>query len=104
MATSPDSSLFTIPPDLKVKYETHFKLLCTSGDLLSGEQAKGVMLKSGLAANILAEIWTLSDVDADGKMDINEFSIAMHLIALKLKNVDLPKTLPPALRVRHCLI
>ena len=39
----------------------------------------------------------LSDRDADGKLDINEFTIAMHLIELKIKGFDIPKTLPTAM-------
>ena len=99
---SPDSSLFTISPDQKVIYETHFKSLCKSGDLITGDQAKGFMLKSGLPPMTLGQIWTLSDVDCDGKMDINEFSIALHLIALRLKGVELPTTLPSTLKV--CIV
>ena len=30
-------------------------------------------------------------------MDVNEFSIACKLITMKLKNVELPKALPPSL-------
>ena len=40
----------------------------------------------------------LSDVNGDGQMDFNEFSIACKLIDMKLKNVELPKTLPPSMR------
>lgn len=40
---------------------------------------------------------TLSDTDADGKMDINEFSIACKLINLKLRGFEIPKALPPAI-------
>jgi len=96
---SPDSSLFIINPELKAKYETQFRLLCPAGDYLSGDQAKQIMLQSGLPPMILANIWSLADVDADGRMDINEFSIALHLIALKLKGVELPRTLPSTLKV-----
>lgn len=39
----------------------------------------------------------LSDTDADGKMDINEFSIACKLITLKLHDFEIPNTLPPTL-------
>lgn len=39
----------------------------------------------------------LADTDADGKMDINEFSIACKLINLKLRGFDIPKVLPPQL-------
>ena len=57
------------------------------------------MLQSGLAPVVLANIWSLADVDADGRMDINEFSIAMQLIALKLKGFEVPRTLPQSLKV-----
>ena len=36
-------------------------------------------------------------MNGDGKMDINEFSVACKLINLKLKGMELPKTLPPQL-------
>lgn len=39
----------------------------------------------------------LADTDADGKMNIHEFSIACKLINLKLRGFELPKTLPPLL-------
>jgi hypothetical protein len=46
-------------------------------------------------------IWcrSLADRDADGKMDINEFSIACKLINLKLRGLEIPKVLPPSLLV-----
>lgn len=40
---------------------------------------------------------SLADTDADGKMDINEFSIACKLINLKLRGFEVPKSLPPSL-------
>jgi len=40
---------------------------------------------------------SLADTDADGKMNIDEFSIACKLINLKLRNFELPKVLPPSL-------
>lgn len=39
----------------------------------------------------------LADTDSDGKMNINEFSIACKLINLKLRGLEVPKTLPPTL-------
>jgi len=39
----------------------------------------------------------LADTDSDGKMNINEFSIACKLINLKLRGMDVPKVLPPSL-------
>lgn len=39
----------------------------------------------------------LADTDADGKMNLIEFSIACKLISCKLRNVEVPKQLPPTL-------
>ena len=39
----------------------------------------------------------LADTDADGKMDLTEFSIACKLISCKLRNFEIPKMLPPTL-------
>ena len=40
---------------------------------------------------------SLADLNADGKMDRREFSIAVHLIKKKLQGYELPKALPPSL-------
>ena len=37
-------------------------------------------------------------MNADGKMDKKEFSIACHLISAKLKGLELPKSLPTSLK------
>ena len=47
------------------------------------------------------QIWGLADMNGDGKMDINEFSIACKLINLKLKGMELPKVLK---ELPNCLI
>lgn len=41
----------------------------------------------------------LADTDADGRMDINEFSIACKLISMKLRGFEIPKTLPPCMQL-----
>ncbi|VDO30367.1 unnamed protein product [Haemonchus placei] len=41
--------------------------------------------RSGLDNDSLSRIWSLSDVNEDGWLDINEFSTAMHLIVLRVK-------------------
>ena len=37
-------------------------------------------------------------MNADGKMDKNEFSIAMHLISKKLQHMELPRVLPASMK------
>ena len=41
---------------------------------------KPILMKSQLHVNVLGQIWELSDVDKDGQLDIEEFSLAMHLL------------------------
>jgi hypothetical protein len=55
-------------------------------------------MKSGLNAQILAQVWALADVNRDGKLDRYEFAIAMTLIRRCMAGMQLPPTLPPTLR------
>ena len=41
----------------------------------------------------------LADIDRDGKMTMQEFTIAVHLIQSKLKGIELPTSLPNSLRM-----
>lgn len=91
--------MWTIQPEMRPKYEAQFRKLAPQGDYATGESIKQLMMMSGLPPMVLAKIWSLSDVDVDGKMDVNEFSIALHLIALKMKGIELPDQLPQALMV-----
>ena len=61
---------------------------------ISGSIAKKEMVKSKLPNPVLAKVWRLSDVDADGALDSDEFALAMHLIHIKLEGYDLPEDLP----------
>lgn len=56
--------------------------------------AKSEMVKSKLPNSVLSKIWKLSDVDKDGKLDSDEFALAMHLISIKIDGNDLPVDLP----------
>ncbi|XP_068150502.1 intersectin-1 isoform X1 [Drosophila tropicalis] len=81
----------------KLKYQEQFKGLQPQGGFVTGAQAKGFFLQSQLPPLILGQIWALADTDSDGKMNINEFSIACKLINLKLRGMEVPKVLPPSL-------
>ena len=56
--------------------------------------AKSEMVKSKLPNAMLGKIWKLADVDMDGKLDADEFALAMHLIDIKLDGHELPAVLP----------
>lgn len=52
------------------------------------------MQKSKLPNPVLGKIWKLADVDKDGRLDKDEFALAMHLIHVKLNGSEIPATLP----------
>lgn len=64
---------------------------------LAGIHARNVLAQSQLPNVTLAEIWTLSDVNKDGRLSVEEFCIAMHLIDSVKAGFLLPKSLPPEL-------
>merc|ERR1719312_760232 len=79
------------------RHAQQFNSISPEGGFISGAQAKGFFMQSGLPPMVLAQIWGLADMNGDGKMDINEFSVACKLINLRLKGMELPKSLPPQL-------
>ncbi|CAF2190332.1 unnamed protein product [Rotaria magnacalcarata] len=82
----------------RVRYESYFQQCGPTQGYLLGEQARDFFVKSGLPGDILRKIWDLADVTTDGRLDLREFIIACHLIALQVqKKGPLPATLPPSL-------
>lgn len=51
-------------------------------------------MKSKLPRPVLRKIWQFSDLDGDGFLDLEEYTLAMHLIDVTRAGYDLPKTLP----------
>ncbi|KAM4867524.1 intersectin-2 isoform 4-T5 [Thomomys bottae] len=91
-------NMWAITSEERTKHDKQFDNLKPSGGFITGDQARTFFLQSGLPAPVLAEIWALSDLNKDGKMDQQEFSIAMKLIKLKLQGQQLPVVLPPIMK------
>ena len=64
---------------------------------IGGDVAIEVMGQSGLPKTDLEKIWTLSDPGNKGRLDMDEFAVAMHLIYRKLNGYPVPNQLPPEL-------
>ncbi|XP_011143937.1 epidermal growth factor receptor substrate 15-like 1 isoform X1 [Harpegnathos saltator] len=62
---------------------------------VSGLEIKDVFLQSGLPHTILAHIWSLCDTCQSGKLNKEQFAIAMWLIKRKLNGIDPPASLTP---------
>ncbi|CAK1547913.1 unnamed protein product [Leptosia nina] len=86
-----------IQPHEHIKFGELFRSTGPVNGVLTGEVAKRFMLQSRLPPPVLGQIWTLADTNADGKLDLKEFSIACKIINLKLRGIEIPETLPPSL-------
>jgi hypothetical protein len=64
---------------------------------MTGEQAIEIFGQSGLEKSDLERIWTLSDPHNRGRLSLDEFAVAMHLIYRKLNGYPVPARLPPEL-------
>lgn len=64
---------------------------------IAGSQAIEIMGQSGLNKSDLERIWTLADNGNKGRLDLDEFAVAMHLIYRKLNGYPVPNSLPPEL-------
>lgn len=52
------------------------------------------MVQSQLPQSILAQIWSLADMDSDGRLGCDEFVLAMHLCDLAKTGEQIPSVLP----------
>ncbi|XP_045907549.1 epidermal growth factor receptor substrate 15-like 1 isoform X1 [Micropterus dolomieu] len=95
-ATGTDSQ-WAIRPDEKGKFEGIFESLSPVNGLLPGEKVRPILINSKLPLDVLGKIWDLSDVDKDGNLDKDEFTVAMHLVYRAMENEPVPTTLPTSL-------
>lgn len=61
---------------------------------LTGAQARNLMVQTKLPQTILAQIWSLSDMDSDGRLGCEEFVLAMYLCDLASQGEAIPAKLP----------
>jgi len=84
-----------LEPATRVSYDNiFFQLVGRDSAILNGVTAKPFFLKSNLPNKVLAQIWFLADIDADGALDREEFAIAYHLCQAGIKGIPIPATLP----------
>ncbi|XP_041839803.1 intersectin-2b isoform X2 [Melanotaenia boesemani] len=96
MAAAPSD--WAVPHGSRLKYRQQFNSLDKQmTGYLTGQQVRGAMATTMLTQTQLASIWTLADVDKDGKLKAEEFILAMHLVDMAKTGQPLPLTLPAAL-------
>lgn len=89
---------WAITKEEKTRYDALFRAWDGFGKgYIGGDQAIEIFGQSGLEKPDLERVWTLSDHGNKGRLDLDEFAVAMHLIYRKLNGYPLPNTLPPEL-------
>lgn len=88
-----------LTPDKAGQYAALFEKSGAQGGVLPGEQAKQIFERAGLPNEILGRIWNLADTEQRGALQVNEFVIAMHLLASFKSGAlrGLPNVLPAGL-------
>jgi hypothetical protein len=89
---------WAITKDEKTRYDELFRAWDgLNKGYISGDQAIEIFSQSGLDKSDLERIWTLADNGNKGRLDLDEFAVAMHLIYRKLNGYPIPNQLPPEL-------
>lgn len=89
---------WAITKEEKSRYDSVFKAWDGFGKgFIGGDVAIEVFGQSGLEKNDMERVWTLADHGNKGRLNIDEFAVAMHLIYRKLNGYPLPAQLPPEL-------
>lgn len=89
---------WAVTKDEKTRYDSVFKAWDGFGKgFIGGDVAIEVFGQSGLEKSDLERVWTLADNGNKGRLNMDEFAVAMHLIYRKLNGYPLPAQLPPEL-------
>ncbi|KAH6636173.1 actin cytoskeleton-regulatory complex protein PAN1 [Chaetomium tenue] len=89
---------WAITKDEKTRYDALFRAWDgLNKGYIGGDQAIEIFGQSGLEKPDLERAWTLADHGNKGRLDLDEFAVAMHLIYRKLNGYPIPNQLPPEL-------
>lgn len=89
---------WAITKDEKTRYDQLFKAWDgLHKGFIGGDAAIEIFGQSGLEKPDLERIWTLADNGNKGRLNMDEFAVAMHLIYRKLNGYPIPNQLPPEL-------
>ncbi|XP_071954434.1 uncharacterized protein [Antedon mediterranea] len=88
----------------KTNYDAVFKRIDSDVDgFVTGEEVRDTLIQSGLPQTILAQIWNLCDIKQIGKLNSEQFALAMYLVQEAKQGKQTPEHLtsemiPPSSR------
>jgi hypothetical protein len=89
---------WAVTPEEKASHDQVFRAWDPQGTgFMSGDKAREIFRQSGLPQQALAQIWSLADIHNQGKLNSDEFAVAMHLIHRTLAGQPIPTMLTPDL-------
>ncbi|KAJ9096767.1 hypothetical protein QFC21_005037 [Naganishia friedmannii] len=98
MPSQPAQQAWDIKSEEKQAADSFFDGLDTmKRGFIEGDVAVPFMIQSGLPEGVLAQIWDLADIRKEGKLNKDEFAVALYLINKKLGGIEVPTTLPSSL-------
>ena len=85
-----------ITPQEKAHYDNIFSTVDSAKvGMITGDQAVTFFMNAQLPEEVLAQIWDLADIDADGQLSKDEFAVAMYLVRQQRSGKEpLPQALP----------
>ena len=90
-----DWVLYEKQQQVRCQFDSASPQLIRSKMVLKGKDVRSILMDTGVPKSQLKTIWALSDLDKDGNLDLEEFTIAMHLVEEFLSKQEVPATLPP---------
>lgn len=99
LAPQSTGDAWLITPADKQRFDVIYESLDkTKRGFITGEEAVPFLSQSNLPEGALANIWDLADINSEGRLNRDEFAVAMYLIRQqRMKQGDLPQVLPPNL-------
>jgi len=99
-----DDAVWDIPRTFREEMKVLWNTLSPSGERLGGGQLRQTMVDTKAPQEHLKRIWTLADIDKTGKLDEDEFILAMHLAHQAAQGNPPPSVLverliPPSKRI-----
>uniref|UniRef100_A0A1B6FIV6 Epidermal growth factor receptor substrate 15-like 1 n=1 Tax=Cuerna arida TaxID=1464854 RepID=A0A1B6FIV6_9HEMI len=87
---------WVVTAEERARYDVLFHQTDVDKDgYVSGHEIRDVFLQSGVPQGVLAQIWGLCDMKQTGKLNGEQFALAMWLINQKLKGKEPPPALTP---------